>query len=140
MSTNITVSKSGSGLASVIIHTSTVVENWINNIEQYNKLRTRTRYNQGYQKFLLDFLNVSRNIEIRGMIALEQDGSTSATTLRTRLKNLFKAGGTVNILYLSETITGIMTGLEFREIPADASTARYFAVTFSILEGSVRGT
>ena len=138
MASNITISKSGQ--TSVTLFTTRLVENWGNAIEQYNRLRTASSYNKGNEKFLLDFLNIQRNFEVTGFIAKEQNGTTEATTLRTRLISLFTSGGNISISYLGETVSGAMTGLEFREVPSDsvAATPKFFMVTFSLLEGTQR--
>ena len=133
MSSNVTITK---GTTSVTVHTVTVKENFIRAIDQYNRLRTKSTYSAGYTKYFFDFLKITRNIEVTGYITTES--GISVTTLRDSLKTIFNAGGEVSVTYLGETITGAMLGLEFREIPADDNTPRFFLVTFNIMEGSLR--
>ena len=135
MANNVTVAKDGT---TVTIFTISVKENHINVLESFDILKTPSKRNEGEEKKLLDFLGRTRNIEVTGFIAKEIDGSTPTTTLRTRLISMFNAGGNVVLTYLGESISGAMTQLEFREVPADASASvpTFFRVTFSIVVGS----
>ena len=129
MSSNITLSKTG--YPSVTIHTSRITENFSNAIDQFNLLKTPTNYTDGPEKLVLDFLKLGRVFEFQGFIA--DDQGTSATTSRTRLINLFKAGGTRKFTYLGTTHSGVMTGLQLREIAAGNATVKFFAVMVSMI-------
>ncbi|MCK9370474.1 hypothetical protein M0R04_11240 [Candidatus Dojkabacteria bacterium] len=155
MTYNIILRKTGTD-TTVTIHTIAVKENWVNTVENFNIPNTPSRYNRGYEKKLLNFQNMARNIEVTGYIALEQDGSTPAETLRTRLVDFFKCQSPANAVCtittgssnwydvneggISGGISGVMTGLEFRDIPSDmmdstTKAPKFFLVTFSIIEG-----
>ena len=159
MTYNIVVRK---GQFNVTIHTISVKENVINSAENFNIPNTPSRYVRGAETKILNFQNIKRNIEVTGYIALEQDGVTTAENLRSSLLDIMYCQNPTQPLCTITTgannwynnnegginggVQGLMSGLEFRDIPSDMMDAttkapKFFLVTFSIMEGvSLLGT
>lgn len=155
MTENIIIRKENAS-NTITIHTIVVKENVINSAENFNIPNTPRRYSRGAETKILNFQNIKRNIEVTGYIAYEQDGTTTAQTIRERLLDIMYCQspegalctvttGTSNWYGVNEGginggVQGLMSGLEFRDIPSDmmdstTKAPKFFLVTFSILEG-----
>jgi len=130
--TSITISKPG--YQSVTLYVTNVKDNWNNAIETYNRLRTKATYSEEWQKYILDFKNITRRTEFQGYLLTEQ-GVDCVTARNNLIKIFHKGGADVTITYLSQPISGSITALEIREFPADANTPRFFLVILSLVEG-----